>query len=185
MNILDFISRMNIPVVEVHPRFESASALLEFVRPLEDLEGFIVDFDGHKVKAKAELYVAMHRIKDDIRAERYIAKLILGEVLDDKIPLMDEADLAAVRAFEVRFDAAIENVLTRLEGLVTLARVLHGGVKKEVAINFVPNLKNKEDASFIFSALDGKDVRELVLKKVLQATGNGTAFEAAMNWMEA
>lgn len=185
MNIRDAITLFDIPVVEVHPRFESVEALLEYTRPLKNLEGFIADFGGHKVKTKAELYVAMHRIKDDIRAERYIAKLILSEELDDKIPLMDENDLAIVRAFEVRFERAVENALGRLEGLVTLARVLHGGVKKDVALNFIPNLINKEDASFIFSALDGKNLRDLVLKKALQAAGNGTAFEAVMNWMEA
>jgi hypothetical protein len=182
--LLKKIQELDIPVVEVHPRFENVNDLLDFVRSLKDHEGFIVDFDGHKVKAKAELYVAMHRIKDVIRAERHIAKLILEEVLDDMIPLMDEADLAIVRAFEVRFDRAIENVLGRLDGLVTLARVLHGGVKKDVALNFIPNLIYKEDAPFIFSALDSKELRSLVLKKVLVATGSGTSFESVMKWLE-
>jgi hypothetical protein len=90
-----------------------------------------------------------------------------------------------VRAYEQRFDAALENVVGRLEGLVTLARVLHGGVKKEVAINFVPNLINKEDASFIFSALDGKELRALVIKRIKDSVGNGPKYDAMMNWMEA
>lgn len=185
MNIQEVISALKIPVVEVHPRFKTAAALLEFTRDLKNLEGFVVDFDGHKVKTKAEEYVAMHRIKDDIRAERYIAKLILTETLDDKIPLMDEEDRAIVEAFEIRFQHAIENVLGRIEGLVSLAKVLHGGNKKDVAINFIPNLINKEDASYIFSALDGKEIRPLILKKLALAVENTTAFEALMNWMEA
>lgn len=184
MHIIDAINQLNIPVVELHPRFNDANALLEFTRTLEDLEGFVVDFGGHKVKTKAELYVAMHRIKDDIRAERYIAKLILTEKLDDKIPLMDEKDRAIVDAFELRFERALENVLGRIEGLVTLARVLHQGDKKQVAINFIPNLISKEDASYIFSALDGKEIRPLVLKKLTSAVENTTAFESAMRWME-
>ena len=74
--------------------------------------------------------------------------------------------------------------LGRLEGLVTLARVLHGGVKKEVAINFIPNLIFKEDASFIFSVLDGKDLRSLVIEKIKRDVGNTTKYESLMKWME-
>ena len=183
--LLQKIQEFDIPVVEVHPRFESAKALLEYTKPLRGVEGFIVDFDGHKVKVKADHYVMIHKTKDLIRTDRNIADIIVNEQLDDVLPLLDAADLTIVRTYEKRFDAALENVLGRLEGLVTLARVLHGGVKKEVAINFIPNLINKEDASFIFSALDGKELRPLVIKKIKDSVGNGPKYEALMNWMEA
>jgi hypothetical protein len=149
-------------------------------------EGDIIRFaDGHMLKIKNDWYVRIHKTKDLIRTERNIADIIVNEQLDDVLPLLDATDLAIVRAYEQRFDAALENVLGRLEGLVTLARVLHGGVKKDVAINFVPNLVNKEDASFIFSALDGKELRPLVIKKIRDSVGNGPKYEAMMNWMEA
>ena len=183
--LLQRIQEFDIPVVEVHPRFESAKALLEYTKPLCGVEGFIADFGGHKVKVKADHYVRIHKTKDLIRTDRNIADIIVNEQLDDVLPLLDAADLTIVRAYEKRFDAALENVLGRLEGLVTLARVLHGGVKKDVAINFVPNLLNKEDASFIFSALDGKELRALVIKKIKDSVGNGPKYEAMMNWMEA
>jgi hypothetical protein len=183
--LLAKIQEFSIPVVEVHGKFESARALVEYTRPLRGVEGFIADFGGHKVKVKAEQYITIHKTKDLIRSERNIADIIVNEQLDDVLPLLDAADLATVRAYEQRFDAALENVLGRLEGLVTLARVLHGGVKKEVAINFVPNLINKEDASFIFSALDGKELRPLVIKKIKDSVGNGPKYETMMNWMEA
>lgn len=183
--LLQKIQEFDIPVVEVHPRFESAKALLEYTKPLRGVEGFIVDFDGHKVKVKADHYVRIHKTKDLIRTERNIADIIVNEQLDDILPMLDAADLAIVRAYEKRFDAALDNVLGRLEGLVTLARVLHGGNKKEVAINFIPNLKNKEDAPFIFSALDGKELRPLVIKKVKDSVGNGPKYESMFSWMEA
>lgn len=184
MSVLEMISKFNIPVVEVHPRFESAKALLDFTRPLRGVEGFIADFGGHKVKVKAEHYVTIHKTKDLIRSDRNIADIIVNEQLDDILPLLDAADIATVRAYEARFDAALENVLARLEGLVTLARALHGGVKKEVALNFIPSLIFKEDASFIFSVLDGKDLRSLVIEKIKRDVGNTTRYEALCNWME-
>ncbi len=155
-------------------------------REMQGREGDIIRFsDGHMVKVKNDWYVRIHKTKDLIRSERNIADIIVNEQLDDVIPLLDTADLVTVRAYEQRFDAAIENVLGRLEGLITLARVLHGGVKKEVAINFIPNLKNKEDAPFIFSALDGKELRPIVIKKIKDSVGNGPKYDAMMAWMEA
>lgn len=182
--LLQKIQEFDIPVVEVHPRFESAKALLEYTKPLRGVEGFVADFGGHKVKVKADDYVRIHKTKDLIRTERNIADIIINEQLDDVLPLLDATDLKTVREYEKRFDAAMENVLNRLDGLVLLARALHGGVKKEVAINFIPNLKHKDDASFVFSALDGKDLRPLVINKIKGAVGNGPKYDHLVQWME-
>ena len=184
--LLKKIQELDIPVVDVRPQFGSVKTLIEYTKSLRDMEGFVVSFfDGHKIKIKSDHYIKIHKTKDLIRAERNIADIIVNEQLDDVIPLLDASDLATVRAYEKRFDAALENALGRLEGLVTLAKVLHGGNKKDVAINFIPNLLNKEDASFIFSALDGKDIRFYVIKKIKESVGNGPKYEAMMNWMEA
>jgi RNA ligase len=180
------IREFDIPTVGVVEPFDNILSLVKYTRNLKGVEGFIVAFDdGHRIKIKAEQYVTIHKTKDAIRTERNIADIIINEQLDDVLPLLDAADLEIVRSYELRFDAAIENVLGRLEGLVTLARVLHGGNKKEVAINFIPNLINKEDASFIFSALDGKDLRTLVINKIKGAVNNGPKYDLLMKWMEA
>jgi RNA ligase len=154
-------------------------------REMTGREGDIIRFaDGQMLKIKNDWYVAIHRVKDLIRTDRNIAGIIINEELDDVLPILDESDVTTVRTYEARFDAALENVLGRLEGLVTLARVLHGGVKKDVALNFVPNLIFKEDATFIFSALDGKDLRSLVIEKIKRDVGNTTRYEALEKWME-
>ena len=175
---------------DVVPQYGSVEGgLTEYIaraREMQGREGDIIRFaDGHMLKIKNDWYVRIHKTKDLIRSERNIADIIINEQLDDVLPLLDAADLATVRAYELRFDAAIENVLGRLDGLVTLARVLHGGVKKDVAIGFVPNLLNKEDAAFIFSALDGKDLRSLVIKRIKDSVGNTTKYDALMAWMQA
>lgn len=155
-------------------------------RKAEDREGDIIRFlSGQMLKVKNDWYVRIHKTKDMIRTERHIANIIVNEELDDVLPMLDEVDIKVVRDYEVRFDAALENVLARLEGLVLLAKTLYGGDKKQVAINFVPMLKYKEDSSFIFSALDGKDIREIVIKKIKASVGNTTKYDALMKWMEA
>lgn len=175
---------------EVVPQYGSVDGgLAEYIeraRQQQGREGDIIRFaDGHMLKIKNDWYVRIHKTKDIIRTERNIADLIVNEQLDDVLPLLDATDLKTVREYETRFDAALENVLGRLEGLVNLAKVLHGGNKKDVAINFIPNLKYKDDASFIFSALDGKDLRQLAINKIKGSVGNGPRYDAAMQWMEA
>ena len=175
---------------EVVPQYGSVEGgLSEYIaraREMQGREGDIIRFaDGHMLKIKNDWYVRIHKTKDLIRSDRNIADIIVNEQIDDILPLLDATDTAVVRAYEQRFTAAVENVIGRLEGLVTLARVLHGGVKKDVAINFVPNLLNKEDAAFIFSALDGKELRSLVIKRIKDSVGNGPKYDAMMSWMEA
>ena len=154
-------------------------------RQQQGREGDIIRFaDGHMIKIKNDWYVRIHKTKDLIRAERNIADIIINEQLDDVLPLLDATDLATVRAYELRFDAAIENVVGRLEGLVTLARVFHGNNKKEVAINFIPNLKHKDDAKFIFAAYDGKNIRDWVIDFIKKSVNNTTKYDELMKWME-
>jgi predicted P-loop ATPase len=184
MNILEKIAELDIPMVQAHGTFSSATELLEFTRPLIGVEGFVVDFGGHKVKCKADQYCRIHKVKDKIRTERNILEIIINEELDDLLPILDEADQNTVREYERRFDTALETVLGRLEGLVTLARVLHGGVKKDIALNFVPNLIHKEDASFIFRVMDGKELRPLVLEHIAKSASNTARYEALEKWME-
>lgn len=175
---------------EMVPMYGSVDGTLhdyiERARKQEGREGDIIRFaNGHMIKIKNDWYVRIHKTKDLIRAERNIADIIINEQLDDVLPLLDATDLKTVREYEKLFDDVFENVLGRIEGLVTLAKVLHGGNKKEVAINFIPNLINKEDSSFIFSALDGKDLRPLVIKKIKESVGNTTKYDNLMKWMEA
>lgn len=185
MGILDLIREFDIPVVKTHGTFESATALLEFTRPLEGVEGFVVSWpNGHKVKVKAEQYLRIHKVKDLIRTERHIAGLILNEELDDVLPLLDEKDHETVREYGHQLKIAIDVAVSRIEGLVMLAKVLHGDDRKEIAMKFIPNLRFKEDARFIFGALDGRDIREEVLKKLIIDVGNTNKYKMARIWLE-
>jgi RNA ligase len=185
MDILELIRKFDIPVVETHGTFESATALLEFTRPLKGVEGFVVSWpNGHKVKVKAEHYVMIHRVKDRIRTERHITALILKQELDDVLPLLDEKDREKVHEYGLQLKHAIDSVVARIEGLVMLAEVLHGEDRKKIAMEFIPNLRFKEDARFIFGALDGRDIREEVLKKLTIDVGNTNKYLHMKEWLE-
>lgn len=163
----------------------SITDYMEIARHAEGREGDVIRFStGQMYKLKNDWYVRIHKNKDLIRNEKNIAELIITETLDDVIPFLDSVDLEIVRKYEERFAAAMDNVLGRLEGLVLLANVLHGGNKKDIALGFIPNLKYKQDASFIFSALDGKNLRELLIKHIKKNVGTITKYNDLIVWLE-
>lgn len=185
MNLSQLIEKHSIPVITEVGKFESASELLEFTKPLHDVEGFVVRWpDGHMVKAKAEQYLRIHKVKDLIRTERHIAALILNEELDDILPLLDQSDRKMVHDYGCKLHSSIENVISRIEKIVKNAKELYGENRKEIALNFIPTLKYKEDARFIFGAIDGRDIREEVLKKISIDVGNTTKYEEMKRWIE-
>jgi len=185
MNVQEAIRIFGIPVVSSIPSFRTAEELIEYTRPLLRQEGFVVSFaNGHKAKIKAEQYLLIHKTKDNIRTERNIAALIINNELDDLLPLLDENDLVVVRDYEAKFSVAFQNIIGRIEGLLMIAKTVYGGDRKRVALEMVPNLIHTEDAAFVFSGLGGKDIRELVLKKVQTAVGNTTRYDQLKTWME-
>lgn len=164
----------------------SFSEYIERARENVGREGDIIRFDtGHMLKIKNDWYVRIHKTKDMIRYDRNLADIIINEQIDDVISLLDESDVNIVRDYEVRFDAAFNNVLGRLEGLVLLAKTVYESDKKNVALNFVPSLLQKGDASFIFAALDGKDLRELLIRKIKGSLSTNAKYDDLIAWMEA
>lgn len=183
--ILDKIREFDIPVVDTIKSTDSIEKFVEYTRNLVGMEGFIISFsDGHKIKIKADQYVRIHKVKDMIRTERHILHIIMNEEIDDLIPILDETDVKTVRDYEKRFEDALQNVMGRIEGLIMIAKTLHGGDKKDVAINFVPNLIHKQDARFIFSAFDGKELRPLILDHVRKSVTKTEKYEELAKWME-
>ena len=153
-------------------------------RDMTGREGDIIRFaDGHMAKIKNDWYVRIHKVKDMIRTERHILNIIINEEIDDLIPILDEEDVKTVRDYEKRFEDALHDVMGRIEGLILLAKTLHGGDKKDVAINFVPNLIHKQDARFIFSVLDGKELRPLVLDHVRKSVTKTEKYDELVKWM--
>jgi RNA ligase len=82
-----------------------------FVSKIRDLKGeegvVLVWPNGHRVKIKAEEYVALHRNIDTAASESRLLEVILSGNLDDLIPLLSEARAAWVREFADQVLAAI------------------------------------------------------------------------------
>ena len=94
----------NIPVVGQFEPQTDMKAFLEYVRDLEDLEGFVIRFDdGHMLKLKCHWYIQIHKAKEAILQDRNIVELILEEHLDDVKAHLPAEDRDRLTQFESNF----------------------------------------------------------------------------------
>lgn len=109
-----------IPVVRtwdigIHMDNKTMSSFVNYVRDLEDLEGFVVRFnDGHMLKLKCHWYLQIHKAKEAILQDRNIVELILDEKLDDVKAHLPQEDRDRLSQFESQFNLAVADVVYHL-----------------------------------------------------------------------
>ena len=181
--LLEKIREFDIPTVDVIRPFENALSLVEFTRGLENVEGFVVAFeDGHRRKIKADQYVRIHKTVDRIVFDRNIVALILNEEMDDVMPMLPVIQANRVRNFKIRFWEAFkekERYLAMMDEHVSSNYFS----RKDVAVEFIPTLRDKNDAQFVFRMLDGHGPRELLLDHVRKNIASNVKWEECARWM--
>lgn len=151
-------------------------------REQENREGDIIRFaNGHMLKIKNDWYVRIHKALDRVRFDRNIVDLIINENIDDVVPLMPQPEIDRIRAFEHRFWESFNRKHFVLLSLLDEAETFNS--RKEVALKFVPTLQDKADASFIFRALDGHNVRELLFEHIRKNISTNTKWESCAQWL--
>lgn len=179
---IEKIKEFDIQVIQTISPFNSIEELVEYTKALTDVEGFIVSFDtGHKVKIKANWYVRIHKTIDRVRFDRNIVDLIINENIDDVISLLPQEQVDRIRNFETRFWEAFNRQYFVLLSLLDEAKTFNS--RKEVALKFVPTLQNKQDAQFIFRALDGHNIRELLFEHVHKNISSNAKWDACARWL--
>ena len=97
-----------IPMVREFEPQTDMKAFLDYVRDLEDVEGFVVRFsDGHMLKLKCHWYLQIHKAKEAILQDRNIVELILDEALDDVKAHLPQEDRDLLSQFEDNFNRAV------------------------------------------------------------------------------
>lgn len=153
-------------------------------REAEGREGDIIRFaDGHMLKVKNDWYVRIHKTVERIVFDRNIVNLIINEEVDDVVPMLPQVQADRVREFETRFWTAFKINEDRLLAERDIARQLYEDDRKRIALEFVPTLENKADASFIFRMLDGHSLRELLLQHIEKNISSNTKWDACAKWM--
>lgn len=145
----------NIPVVRQFEPQTDMKAFLEYVRDLEDLEGFVVRFDdGHMLKLKCHWYLQIHKAKEAILQDRNIVELILDEKLDDVKAHLPEEDRFELGRFEHLFNVEVASACMAIEGILE-GIAIDGVDRKTFALEIAPNF-NQFDRAAVFSCWDDK-----------------------------
>lgn len=121
--LVGFGNLYDIPVVRAFEPQTDMKAFLEYVRDLEDLEGFVVRFDdGHMLKLKCHWYLQIHKAKEAILQDRNIVELILDDKLDDVKAHLPAEDRDRLTQFESDINKAINERARLIAGLLSTLR---------------------------------------------------------------
>lgn len=149
-------------------------------------EGDVIRFsDGHAVKIKNDWYCRLHKLLDKVRNQRNMIELAFKNELDDALPMLPAEERQIVLNTVDYFWQTMEWKINDLHDLVDRAQTEFEGDPKRVAIEMIPHLKSKEDARYIFRALKGGSIREMLVEKAKQVAGStNIKFEEFSNWLE-
>ncbi|WP_028003158.1 RNA ligase [Sinorhizobium meliloti] len=150
---------MGLPLVSVHDSASNGVDFTAYARAILGMEGFVVRFEnGLWVKAKGEDYVLKHKAKDSILQEKNILQLVLSGGLDDVLPLLDEDDADAARAYRDTVEAGVSRTVADLARFVAANENVP---QKEFALDHVRRLP-KLLQSLAFTIRKGVDAGEAV-----------------------
>ena len=133
------VAGTGLPVVRTFdPLHTDGHAFAGYARAITGSEGFVVRFaSGLWVKAKSEDYVMKHKAKDSIMQEKNVLALVLSGGLDDVLPLLDEPDADAARAYRDDVERGIDVTADTLERFVIAN---DNADQKTFAVEHVPTL---------------------------------------------
>lgn len=175
--MIRWAEKYRVPVVPVFETESDIRALIDRVRPLVGVEGFVIRFDdGHMLKLKADHYVRLHRTRDALDREKDVIGLILNNQLDDLLPDMSEELRDRVERFGESLHATMKAAAERIAARVEEARQVHADKK-----SFAISIQKDPERSFLFSVWDGKNPNEVIRNSVLSNLGTQTKVESIRN----
>ena len=187
LDLAEELSEVRCPFNVVRSYGSMEGNILEYIdrqRGAEGREGDIITFaNGHRLKVKNDWYVRIHKTIDRITFDRNIVDLIINEEVDDVIPMLPTAQVERIRNFETRFWEAFRVKEDMLLADRDICSQLYEDDRKRIALEYVPTLPNKADASFIFRMLDGYNIRDLLLDHVRKNINTNTKWEECARWM--
>jgi len=177
-----YATSWNIPVVKAVDglSLQNIDLFVKQVREWDDGEGIVLRFDtGHMVKVKADDYVLRHRSKDSISQEKNVLECVLGDAVDDLVPLLTPEDADRIQRFQKAFLAGLEDVCTDIHDLYK--QIDKGQDQKEFATVAVPSILPQYQP-FMYKLRKGVPVRNLVIEQIRKSLGSQPKIDAA-RWL--
>jgi RNA ligase len=183
--LVKFAADYGIEVVRALPgNAENIRVFMDEAMDLEGSEGYIIRFDnGHMLKVKGLWYCQLHNTLDQLRFEKDVIRLILGDKLDDAKPFLPPDLVRCADNFAQDLFKAIASQGERLYWIAQVAHDNFNGSKKRFAQETVNGDKtNAPYAALLFSIWDRLEEGEAGAAALVRATvANATGSQGKVN----
>jgi RNA ligase len=98
--VAEFATKYNVQMTQIFNKtFEQVLEEIKVIKSYE-MEGFVVNIDGHMIKVKGDDYVQIHRILSQISSINLIIQSVAEDRIDDLISKVPEAHRSRIRVVE-------------------------------------------------------------------------------------
>jgi RNA ligase len=157
----DWALANGLPYVRAFEPQTDMKEFIEYVRDMEDLEGFVVRFDdGHMIKLKCDWYVQIHKAKEAILQDRNIVEIILNEKLDDVKAHLPAEDRDRLTQFENDFNLSVIEWIDYINSRLMLIKH-HNMDRKRFALGIANDIDGFS-RPIIFKNFDGEIDRQKI-----------------------
>lgn len=184
--LLSFSQTFDLDLVLAWPYSTDVSELAATIRDLKGEEGVVITFlNGFKLKIKAEDYVRKHGALDGFRSDKKTLELVLGNDLDDVLPLLDDEMKDRI----VRYKDIVYTVIGHYTEVISEFAydiTAQTTVRKEQAAMIFQSKIMSKVASDLFAVLDGKslNIRENLIEASNQKMRDITTKIGLPLWSE-
>ena len=184
---MELIKKYEIAVVdELMEGFESINHLIDFVRPLENQEGFVIVFeDGFRVKIKADQYILIHKSLDQIKHNRHIVQMMNDGCLDDVLSILPQSERTRVNKYLDDFGRVLRRKETQLiEDLEEIKYNLDGSNDRGLIARMIEQtIDNRFDKIILFSMLNGKTAYDSINYLINKNLSKNVSFNEIESWL--
>jgi RNA ligase len=155
--------------------------LVETTRDLVGQEGWVLRFDsGHMAKIKADDYVRKHSARDSLSQEKNVIDMILNNATDDVKAFLPDEERDRLQKYEDDFWHGVTESCTKFQSFFDTVMIGQcNGERKRFALEVVPTLKDEWTAGIMFSMIDGKPVRDMIVDRIAKSLGTQTKVDRA------
>ena len=168
----------SIPVVKSIAGDETdITKIVDHIRKWDDGEGVVIRFDsGHMVKIKADDYVLRHKSKDSISQEKNVLQTILGDSVDDLVPLLTPEDAQRIKAFQSAFWLCVDGLASEMADLFIAGNIMYPD-KKDFAVEFVQKKILSIHAPIMYGMKGGKGSKEVIVDMIHKSISTQTKID--------
>jgi len=183
-NMMELAEHWNIPIVKAVNGLavQDINLFVKQVREWESDEGVVIRFNsGKMLKIKADDYVLRHKSKDSISQEKNVLECVLGDAVDDLVPLLAPNDVERLCSFQGAFWKGLDEVAYEMAELFVKGNKMYPE-KKDFAVEFVQKKVEPIYAPIMYAMKAGRGSKEVLIEMIRKSLSSQTKIDNS-RWM--